>query len=203
MSWRAHLAGARVVVAPQARARHLEAGARACAGRGPAARRRRPRTAATEGPRPGSLARGGKRTTDEQRLRVLWTCYGAAGLVLVAPLAVLFAFAESFWALLHPRSGRGVVDPLRSLARSFQPSQRPVGRSAAGTTDQAGERPGHLEGAEPGQCSGAFGLSCGPVSSGAMSWPGSLRGGQRPLMSCRPRTQLPVAPAARGARPRA
>ena len=50
---------------------------------------------------------------------MLWTCYGAAGLVLVAPLAVLFAFAESFWGLLHPRSGRGVIEPLRSLAHSF------------------------------------------------------------------------------------
>ncbi len=64
-----------------------------------------------------------KPTTDEQRLRVLWTCYGPAGLVLVAPVAVLFAFAESFWALLHPRAGRGFLSPLRSLARSFSRPQ--------------------------------------------------------------------------------
>ena len=64
-----------------------------------------------------------KRTTDEQRLRVLWTCYGPAGLVLVTPVAVLFAFAESFWALLHPRAGRGFLSPLRSLARSFSHPQ--------------------------------------------------------------------------------
>jgi GT2 family glycosyltransferase len=119
LSWRAHMVGARVVVAPQARARHLEAGSKGLrragtSGAAPAATNNGHRAA-----KAGATGSRGKRTTDEQRLRVLWTCYGAAGLVLVAPLAVLFAFAESFWALLHPRSGRGVVDPLRSLIRSF------------------------------------------------------------------------------------
>jgi GT2 family glycosyltransferase len=100
LSWRAHLVGARVVVAPQARARHLEAGSK---GLRQAGKPGRPRSA----------------TTDEQRLRVLWTCYGAASLLLVAPLSVFFAFAESFWLFFHPRSGQGIASPLRSLARSF------------------------------------------------------------------------------------
>ncbi len=115
LSWRAHLVGARVVVAPQARARHLEAGAKGL------------RAAGTDGangggsvgPEPASPAPRVRRTTDEQRLRVLWTCYSAPGLVLIAPLAVLFAFAESFWLLLHPRSGRSVFAPLRSFVRSL------------------------------------------------------------------------------------
>ncbi len=112
LSWRAHLAGARVVVAPQARVRHLEAGTKGLRRAGT------PKSGPPEHePAPQRPKR--KHTTDEQRLRVLWTCYGPAGLVLVTPLAVLFAFAESFWALLHPRAGRGVLAPLRSLGRSF------------------------------------------------------------------------------------
>ncbi len=203
LSWRAHLAGARVVVAPQARARHLEAGAkglrRAGFAKAPRARSGPSKAGVSAtaadggsnksnygsgaassagpsiGPGPGpDQANGGpnvgmngvdadpsaatkgdsgptattngthgpspamgqqpetvtapagpksKPTTDEQRLRVLWTCYGPAGLVLVTPVAVLFAFAESLWALLHPRAGRGFLSPLLSLARSFSHPQ--------------------------------------------------------------------------------
>jgi GT2 family glycosyltransferase len=177
LSWRAHLAGARVVVAPQARARHLEAGAKGLRRAG-TARTATPKSRASKSGttksgadgEPGILTNGtdgttgtngtngtngtvitngtngtnpagrglqgpqaetevaptkprSKHTTDEQRLRVLWTCYGPAGLVLVTPMAVLFAFAESFWALLHPRAGRGVLAPIRSLARSFRHPQ--------------------------------------------------------------------------------
>jgi GT2 family glycosyltransferase len=113
LSWRAHLVGARVVVAPQARARHLEAGAKGL-------RRGNPKSkATTDSKTKTTTGSKTKATTDEQRLRVLWTCYGPASLVLVAPVAFVFAFAESVWAGFHPRGGRGVLSPLRALTRSF------------------------------------------------------------------------------------
>ncbi|HTT92642.1 MAG TPA: glycosyltransferase [Acidimicrobiales bacterium] len=185
LSWRAHLVGARVVVAPQARARHLEAGAKGLRRSGTNGRSKTGATKAGTNGGPNAAANGGstnggsgaagpansgppnsgppnggpansgppngvsmssgpahaapangglkgtngaargprartrnKATADEQRLRVLWTCYGAAGLVLVAPIAVLFAFAESFWAIFHPGKRSGVLSPLRSLTRS-------------------------------------------------------------------------------------
>ena len=102
LSWRAHVAGARVIVAPQARVRHLQAerkGLRA----GPAAT-------------PAQL----RARRERHRLRTLWTCYGVAALVLVTPAIVLFALAECAWAFMHRRPGRQVVAPLGALFGSLR-----------------------------------------------------------------------------------
>ncbi len=105
LSWRAQLAGARVVVAPQARARHLEAGPKGfCHSYGA-----------------GSPAAKSQATnaSEQTRLRALWTCYGPVFVVLVGPVALFFAFAESGWAILHRRPGHEVLAPLRAFALSF------------------------------------------------------------------------------------
>ena len=96
LSWRAQVAGARVVVAPQAVVRHLEA----------------THNSLRAGP-PPSLA-------EENRLRTLWTCYSWPWLAVVAPLALLFVLAESLWALAHHRPGREVLAPWVALAGSFR-----------------------------------------------------------------------------------
>ena len=92
LSWRAQLAGARVVVAPRAVARHLEA----C---------QRDRDA-----------------EERDRFRALWTCYSATTLLMVAPVAVAVAIAESLLALLRPpgrRAGRSPL-PVAALAASLR-----------------------------------------------------------------------------------
>ncbi len=102
LSWRAHVAGARVIVAPQARFRHLEAdkkGLRA----GPV-------------PTPERL----RAARERHRLRTLWTCYGFAALLLIAPVSVLFTLAECAWALVHRRPGRHVLAPLAALFGSLR-----------------------------------------------------------------------------------
>jgi GT2 family glycosyltransferase len=76
LSWRAHLAGARVVVAPRAVARHLEA------------------------------CREGPEAEERDRLRALWTCYSLTTLLIVAPAVVLSALAESVWGLCRHRPPR-------------------------------------------------------------------------------------------------
>ena len=97
ISWRAQLAGARVVVAPQAMVRHLEA--------------------TKNGLRPGRTAEVSR---EEHRFRDVWICYSPPGLVLVAPVALFFAVAETIWALLHRRSRRDALVPFAALARSFR-----------------------------------------------------------------------------------
>lgn len=103
LCWRAQVAGARVIAAPQARVRHLEAGARGL------------RTA-PQGAEGGSNGNGQQRTAnwrderrlrEEHRLRTLWTCYGTSSLVLVVPVVLAFALGECAWALLRPRPGGG------------------------------------------------------------------------------------------------
>ncbi len=76
LSWRAQLAGARVVVAPRALARHVEA------------------------------CREGPEAEERDRLRALWTCYSLTTLLIVAPAVVLSALAESVWGLCRHRPPR-------------------------------------------------------------------------------------------------
>jgi GT2 family glycosyltransferase len=102
LSWRAHVAGARVIVAPQARARHLEAEKKGL----------RP------GPAPSPEQLRAKR--ERHRLRTVWTCYGVVALMLVTPAIVFFALAESGWALLHRRPGRQVLAPVGALVGSLR-----------------------------------------------------------------------------------
>ncbi len=72
LCWRARLAGARVVVAPDARARHYEAAGD---------------RAAIDTPTPRDVAR--------RRARVVLTCYSARTLLWVVPLALTVAFVEA------------------------------------------------------------------------------------------------------------
>ncbi|HUC14357.1 MAG TPA: glycosyltransferase [Acidimicrobiales bacterium] len=106
LCWRAQLAGARVVVAPQARARHLEA-------RSKGLRR-------DDAGNP--LAKRDEMTTgsEQHRLRTLWTCYSARSLVLVVPVVVVFTFAESLWALSHRKAAREVLGPFAALGGSLR-----------------------------------------------------------------------------------
>ncbi|MEX2267995.1 MAG: glycosyltransferase [Acidimicrobiia bacterium] len=83
LCWRARLAGARVMVAPDARARHGEAAGQRAAGDQPSRR---------------ELAR--------RRVRVVLTCYSAATLLRVVPTAVVVAFVEAIaFALTSRRAG--------------------------------------------------------------------------------------------------
>lgn len=79
LGWRAHLAGARVIVAPQARIRHLEA----------LGERRE------VDDRRALFAR--------HRLRTVLTCYSLLGLVRVLPQAALFAAVEIVYSVLAGR----------------------------------------------------------------------------------------------------
>jgi GT2 family glycosyltransferase len=127
ISWRAQLAGARVVVAPQAVCRHLQASTRGMRETSPATVRA-PGGAGPPGdgtPLEAGPGRAGDRALRErQRLRALWTCYGPFSLVLVAPAVVFFAVAESGWALFHGRSARDVTAPFVALVRSFARPRR-------------------------------------------------------------------------------
>lgn len=106
LCWRAQLAGARVVVAPHAHVRHLEARA--------------------SGLRSGST--GAAPELDAQReanrLRTLWTCYSVWALLAVVPVSVLFALAEALWGLSHHKKSQDVALPLVALGSSLrQPRQ--------------------------------------------------------------------------------
>ncbi len=106
LCWRAQLAGARVVVAPQARARHLEArakGLRRDSAGNPLAKRDEMST-----------------ESEQHRLRTLWTCYSARYLVLVVPVVVAFTFAEFLWALSHRKAAREVLGPFAALVGSLR-----------------------------------------------------------------------------------
>jgi GT2 family glycosyltransferase len=122
LSWRAHVAGARVIVAPQARVRHLEAD--------------------KKGLRAGPLPAPERVRADRERhrLRTLWTCYGLAALLLVAPVAVLFALAECAWALVHRRPGKHVLAPLTALFGSLRrPRELWQGRRRTQSLRRAGD----------------------------------------------------------------
>ncbi|MDQ2754918.1 MAG: hypothetical protein M3R71_05145, partial [Actinomycetota bacterium] len=104
LSWRAQIAGGRVVVAPDARVRHLEAlnnGMRA-GWTGPAATRR------------------GKALAEQHRLRTLMICYGIGRLVWILPLAVIYLLGEAVTDLVRGQPGEawGTLSALpRSLRR--------------------------------------------------------------------------------------
>ena len=135
--WRAQLAGARVVVAPQARARHLEASTKklrtSSAVPVPALEERQADVPSGRGPgadADGRLQRGANGSPrrdldervrqDEHRLRTLWTCYSGWGLPMVVPVVLAFCLGESAWALLRRRGGAAVVVPLLALAGSVR-----------------------------------------------------------------------------------
>ncbi|MEO7427843.1 MAG: glycosyltransferase family 2 protein, partial [Acidimicrobiales bacterium] len=82
LCWRAHVAGARVVVAPMARVRHLEA---------LSVRR---------------VVDDRRRLQARHRLRVVLSCYSALGLVRVVPKMVVLHVAETVYALLVGRTGQ-------------------------------------------------------------------------------------------------
>ncbi len=96
LSWRAQIAGARVVVAPDARVRHLEAVA---AGLRPAA------TPADETPPPSRQV-----LQRRHELRAVLKCYTASHLVRVVPQAALLAIGEAVVALVvRDRARAGAV----------------------------------------------------------------------------------------------
>jgi GT2 family glycosyltransferase len=80
LCWRARLAGARVVVAPDARAAHVEAAAARRPGDAPTAR---------------DVAR--------RRVRVLFTCYSFSSLLRVIPIGIALAFFEALVFAPTPR----------------------------------------------------------------------------------------------------
>ncbi|HEY5164929.1 MAG TPA: glycosyltransferase family 2 protein, partial [Acidimicrobiia bacterium] len=80
LCWRARLAGARVVVAPDARAAHVEA-----------ASARRPGDAPTA------------RDVARRRVRVLLTCYSFSSLLRVIPIGIALAFFEALVFAPTPR----------------------------------------------------------------------------------------------------
>lgn len=103
LCWRAHVAGARVSVAPNAVARHVEdLGAR----------------------RPGDDRR---RLQARHRLRTVLSCYSAASLLRVVPQAILFAALEVAYALVvgRGRQARDIAGAwLWNLRRSGQIRRR-------------------------------------------------------------------------------
>jgi GT2 family glycosyltransferase len=95
MSWRAHVAGARVVVAPAARVRHVEAAARGL----------RPVVAAD------AVGVTGEELLRRHQLRAALKGYGRWHLLRVVPQVVLLSAAELVVALLAGRwaTGRAIV----------------------------------------------------------------------------------------------
>jgi GT2 family glycosyltransferase len=89
LSWRARVAGARVVVVPAAKVQHLEAVRR--------------------GIRPGWESPADRQRADrlrnEHRLRTLLTCYRWFNLVWIIPLAVFYLLGEAISRILQGRPG--------------------------------------------------------------------------------------------------
>src|SRR5436190_12840888 len=116
LCWRAQVAGARVIVAPDARVRHLEAG--------------------HSGLRDGAPTRATITTLGARyRLRTILKCYGVMHLIRVLPQAMLLGLAELIWSGLTANRARARsvvgawtwnVNHFRDLrsARSFTQRQR-------------------------------------------------------------------------------
>lgn len=98
LCWRTHVAGARVVVAPMARVRHLEA----LAARRPVDDRRRLQA--------------------RHRLRVVVSCYAGLSLLVAVPKIALLQVAEALYALLVGRTGQA-----RDLAAAWLWNLRRLG----------------------------------------------------------------------------
>jgi GT2 family glycosyltransferase len=98
ISWRARLAGARVVVVPAARVRHLEAS----------------RKGVRAGSAPVGLSQPPGRRAEANRLRTLTACYRWFDLLWAIPLAVFWMLGEAATYLFKGRGTRSVT-PLGSL----------------------------------------------------------------------------------------
>ncbi len=99
LSWRAHIAGARVIVAPAARVRHLQATV----------------TGLRPDPAPGFAALG-----DSHRVRTLAACDSAATLAWMLPVVLFFTLGEAVTSLLtgHPAVAvKRIVNLLRAFSR--------------------------------------------------------------------------------------
>ena len=94
LSWRVQVAGARVVVAPAARVRHLEALTRGLRTRGP------------DGPAPGPAER--ERLQGRHRLRAVLKDYGLVHSLVIVPQAILATGARMLVSLVtgNPRRAR-------------------------------------------------------------------------------------------------
>ena len=107
LCWRAQLAGGRVIVAPAARVRHLEAA-------------RPDRPAARAGPEPA----------EHQRIRTLLVCAGIPTLLWLLPVAAVLLVAESLASLLLGRPGEaarrisGLSAPFRRPAPTWRARRR-------------------------------------------------------------------------------
>jgi len=101
LCWRAQLVGARVLVAPAARARHLE----------------------SEGPRYGGPITAGRRAAAHHRLRAALKNYGRFHLVRVLPQAMLVTLVQVLLAL-----GRGRMADARALASAWPANLRGLRR---------------------------------------------------------------------------
>jgi GT2 family glycosyltransferase len=103
LSWRAHVAGARVVAVPAARVRHLEAIHRGIREdwAGPTGQKR------------------GDRLRDEHRVRTLVTCYRWFNLAWIVPLATVWMLGEAATRLLQGRPG-DAVHQVGSFAGAFR-----------------------------------------------------------------------------------
>jgi len=99
LCWRAHLAGARVLVAPAARVRHLQATL----------------TGARPDPAPSVAA-----MTDTNRLRTMLTCYRSGTLLRLFPLAVFYLLGEAATLAVTGHvgpAGQRIASLVRALAR--------------------------------------------------------------------------------------
>jgi GT2 family glycosyltransferase len=125
LSWRARVAGARIVVVPQARVRHLQALRR--------------------GERPGwatPVARQrAARLADEHRIRTLLSCYRWWDVAWILPLAWVYIFGEAVTRLLQGRPGdawhtlAAFGGAFRHPARLWRSRQRVQRRRRAGDRD--------------------------------------------------------------------
>ncbi|HET9076285.1 MAG TPA: glycosyltransferase [Acidimicrobiales bacterium] len=114
LCWRARLVGARIVVAPAARVRHLEATRQSLRRQPPAAR------------------------AGAHRYRTLLTCYRWHNLVWIVPLAVLWALGEAATEAVRGRGGaatavlRSLVDAVRRPGQLRQARRRVQRKRRAG-----------------------------------------------------------------------
>jgi GT2 family glycosyltransferase len=113
LSWRAQVAGARVVVNPAARVRHREALAHG-------------QRSGWSGP---EVAARTRRLTDEHRLRSVLTCYSLFHLVRVLPQAILITLAQVVVELAsrRPAVARATLDAWPAALR--EPSLRAMRRA--------------------------------------------------------------------------
>ncbi len=102
LSWRARLAGARVLVAPAARVRHLEA----------------ERSHARDGATTALAQRKVTTGREIHRLRTLVVCYGVLQLCRILPMAVLHRLSEAVWSLVRGRPGEAAAT-LGTLRRAL------------------------------------------------------------------------------------